>query len=372
MKHKIKVILSNPYIRLIILIFAVFFFLLGLETMGEGFKAGENISETLLATIADPISALFIGILVTAIVQSSALITSIIVALCASGAIPIPIAIPAIMGANIGTTATNTLVSFGHITRKDEFKSAFSGAVVHGVFNILAVIVIFPLEMLFRPLYHSATLLTNVFVGVGGIKFVSPIKIVTQPVIDIGKDVLYFCTSEQIGIIFIVFGLIILFFSLGAIVSCTRFFVASSRGEKLIKNYLFGMGIKSFVLGLVLTIIVQSISVTTSLIIPLVGAGVLSLEKIYSYVLGANIGSTVTAIFAGFAIGVDAGITIAFVHLMFNVFGVCIFYPLRRIPISFAKKLGDFAFKKKRYAIIYIITIFYLLPIIYILLRQVI
>lgn len=57
-------------------------------------------------------------------------------------------AIPIVMGANIGTSVTNTLVSIGQITDVSDFRRAFAGATVHDMFNWLAVIVLLPLEVL--------------------------------------------------------------------------------------------------------------------------------------------------------------------------------------------------------------------------------
>ena len=58
------------------------------------------------------------------------------------------LAIPIVMGANIGTSVTNTIVSMGQITNKDDFRRAFAGATVHDIFNWLTVIVLLPLEVI--------------------------------------------------------------------------------------------------------------------------------------------------------------------------------------------------------------------------------
>ena len=80
---------------------------------------------------SNPLVGLFTGILATTLAQSSSTITSIAVGLVASRALTIEGAIPVVMGANIGTSVTNTLVSMGHITRKEEFRRALAGATVH-------------------------------------------------------------------------------------------------------------------------------------------------------------------------------------------------------------------------------------------------
>ena len=120
-------VLSNSIARSVLLFLSIYIFLLSIRLMGEGFELlGEGFSESLLGAISDPISGFFIGLLVTAVVQSSSCTTSILVAMCATGTLPVSMAIPAVMGANIGTTVTNSLVSFGHVTRKEEFRRALS------------------------------------------------------------------------------------------------------------------------------------------------------------------------------------------------------------------------------------------------------
>ena len=105
---------------------------------------------------SNPFAGLLIGIVATSLIQSSSTTTSIVVGLVAGGAVNLESAVPIVMGANIGTTITNTLVSFGHITNRIEFKRAFSASVVHDFFNIMAVAIVFPIEMIFHPLQKTS------------------------------------------------------------------------------------------------------------------------------------------------------------------------------------------------------------------------
>ena len=122
--------------------------------IGSAFKGlGRGFAESLFQSQASPFIGLFIGILATGLIQSSSTTTSLVVGMVAAGTfgsdpkLAVAAAVPYIMGANIGTSITNTIVSLGHIVNKEEFKRAFSASVVHDFFNILAVIVIFPLEL---------------------------------------------------------------------------------------------------------------------------------------------------------------------------------------------------------------------------------
>eukprot|EP00121_Abeoforma_whisleri_P009005 Awhi_evm1s8271 len=119
--------------------------------------------------------------------------------------------------------------------------------------------------------------------------------------------------------------------------------------------------------GVGITILVQSSSVTTSSLVPLVGIGVLNLKTLYPITLGANIGTTVTSVLASFSqMEVDLALTVAFCHLFFNLFGIVLWFVVpitRKVPIGAAKKLGRITGKHRWFAAFYIITVFIVIPI---------
>ena len=88
---------------------------------------GADTQERLFSAVSNPIAGLCVGILGTVLVQSSSASTSVIVGLVASGALGVEQAVPMVMGANIGTTVTNTLVSLGHVRQSAEFKKSVCG-----------------------------------------------------------------------------------------------------------------------------------------------------------------------------------------------------------------------------------------------------
>ena len=337
----------------------IYFFLVSIQLMGSAFKLfGKGFAETLIAETTNPFIGLLVGILATSIVQSSSCTTSIIVGFVASGTISIVNAVPIIMGANIGTTVTNTLVSLGHIHRRNEFQRAFAGATCHDFFNLLAVIVLFPLQMKFHIINKIASFLTNVFVRMGGIQIINPLKLTTDPAVEFFKLV---CLHHPV--IMLILALIILFSSRRFITKLMRGLVAT-RAERNLNEYVFNSPSRAFLMGASLTAIIQSSSVATSLMIPLVGAGIVTVEKKFPYTLGTNIGTTVTAILASLATANPAAITIALCHLIFNIFGICLFYPLRWIPIGLAKELGRRVARRRGYVIIYVLVTFYLIPLV--------
>ncbi len=349
-------------------------FFTSIELMGDSFKLmGQGVADQLLRTTSNPFVGLFIGILATSLVQSSSTVTSMTVSIVAGGGLSIAGAIPIIMGANIGTSVTNTIVSLGSVTRKEEFRRAMAGATVHDFFNFLAVSVLFPLELIFSLVSTPAAYLTDALAGMGGTELLSPVKELTEPLANL---VIQF--SGESGPIVLIVGLVLLFVSLNNLVKFLRSLVLG-RSEDMLHRYIFDAPIVSLGFGVLLTFLVQSSSITTSITVPLVGAGILTVAQIYPFVLGANIGTTLTAIVAALVLasgGTLAGIAalkVAFAHLMFNIMGILLFLPikfLRDIPINLSHKLGDLAVKNRLYAIGYILAVFFVIPMMAILITQ--
>eukprot|EP00240_Pyramimonas_obovata_P003248 CAMPEP_0118924080 /NCGR_PEP_ID=MMETSP1169-20130426/2375_1 /TAXON_ID=36882 /ORGANISM="Pyramimonas obovata, Strain CCMP722" /LENGTH=661 /DNA_ID=CAMNT_0006865161 /DNA_START=117 /DNA_END=2102 /DNA_ORIENTATION=- len=127
--------------------FLIWLFLECLGLMGTGFKLlGGKDSAKLFDVVDNPISGLMIGILSTVLVQSSSTTTSIIIGLVGADEMSVETAIPMVMGANIGTSVTNTLVAMGHFANKDDLRRGFAGATVHDCFNLLSVSVLLPIQ----------------------------------------------------------------------------------------------------------------------------------------------------------------------------------------------------------------------------------
>ena len=341
------------------LLIALYVFILSITLLGASFKLfGKDFAETLLTTTSNPVIGLFIGILATSIIQSSSTTTSIVVGMVAGGLISIEGAIPIVMGANIGTTITNTMVSLTHITRSREFGRAFGGAIVHDVFNLLAVILLFPLQYFTNFLGYAALFMEGVFENSGGLQFISPIKVITEPVVN-GIIHLLGDSSWLSALI----AILMLFVALKFMVDIMKSLVIS-RVEGFFDRTIFKTTFRALTFGIILTSIVQSSSITTSLVIPLVGAGVLTIRQIYPYTLGANIGTTVTAIMASLVTQNPGAVAVAFSHLLFNIFGISIFLPLTKIPITLANKVAELTARSKLYPIAFILLIFFIIPIV--------
>jgi sodium-dependent phosphate cotransporter len=348
----------------------IYTFLVGVSTLETGIKImGEDTQERLFSSVSNPIAGLCVGILGTVLVQSSSASTSVIVGLVATKGISVDAAIPMIMGANIGTTVTNTLVSLGHIRQPAEFKRAFAAATVHDFFNVLAVAILLPVELATGLISNVATWISDRLVGTAGSEWKSPVKAwVKKPVewiVDIEDAV--GLSGNALGTFVVLTGLVIVLLALTFITKNMRKLVAD-RVEKSVNTVLSkGSGSVAMLLGLVITIAVQSSSITTSILIPLTAAGVLSLRNAYPVTLGANVGTTVTALLAALAASVPEALTVGLAHTTFNVMGIAVLYVLpfaRDVPVRLAEGLADIAVKRRVWAVGYVMTAFIILPLV--------
>ena len=364
----------NPIVRLVGLVAVLFLFFVSLELMGESVKLlGRGFAENLLRTTANPFVGLFIGILATSLVQSSSTVTSMTVGIVAGGGLSVAGAIPIVLGANVGTSVTNTIVSLGHIARKDEFGRAMGAATVHDFFNLLAVALLFPLELITGFLTKSSQSLTTALSDVGGAQMLDFVDVFTAPVVDVLVRLML-----NSGVLVLILGVLFLFLSLRYLVRLLRSLLLG-RSERLINQFLFGPAPIALAFGILVTIMVQSSSITTSITVPLVGAGLVTVTQIFPFVVGANVGTTVTALLAALVLSGSgdstgyAALQVAFAHLVFNCCGVLIFLPikrLRQIPVRMAEWLGLLVVKNRTYAFGYIALIFFVLPLIVILMTR--
>ena len=340
------------------LLFYLYIFLVSINLMGASLKLfGKGFAESLIANTSNPLVGLFIGILATSIVQSSSSTTSIVVGMVGGGALTVSNAIPIVMGANIGTSVTNTIVALANINRSHEFERSFAASTVHDFFNLLSVLVLFPLQYFTNYLGLAAGWLGTTFQDVGGMKFFNPAKAATQPVVD-----LFVSAGGAYPWVLFLIAVIFLFLALRQIVKVLRVLVVK-RTEGWFDKILFKTALRSFFVGLAITLMAQSSSITTSLVVPMAGAGILTLVQIFPYTLGANIGTTITAILASLVTGNINAVVVAFAHLLFNISGIMIWWPLSKVPLTLALKLAQLAIRNKMIPFVYIVIMFFIIPI---------
>jgi sodium-dependent phosphate cotransporter len=345
--------------------------LVAVGTVSSGFKlfsGGSEGAKEIFEFATNPFVALLMGALATALVQSSSTVTSVIVGLVAGG-LPLGIAIPMIMGANIGTTITNTIVSFGHIRDKEEFRRAFSASTVHDFFNLIAVLIFLPLELAFGLLEKLASALAHLFIGDADLsmKSMNFMKPLISPGVDLAKSVLGFFEGKTLGMGLVILGIGLILISVTLLGKILKK-VMVGRAKDILHRAIGRGPIAGITSGALVTVMVQSSSTTTSLMIPLAGNGMFTTKQIYPFTLGANIGTTITALLAATAISGPTALvalTISLVHVLFNLLAVLVIYGLpflRELPIKAAEKLAQIGTKNKSLALGYVLSVFFLIP----------
>mmetsp|Transcript_14840 Transcript_14840/g.35959 ORF Transcript_14840/g.35959 Transcript_14840/m.35959 type:complete len:524 (+) Transcript_14840:1692-3263(+) len=407
-------------------LFFLYFFLLGLNLLGSGAKVmGGCAAGALFGDDMNPIAGLMVGIVATVLLQSSSTTTSIVVSLVGADTVSVKQGIFMIMGANIGTSVTNTIIAMGHMGDGDQLERAFAGATVHDMFNFLSVGVLLPVEAATGYLFHLTKACVKNFKSQDGEKWEGPVKKLVSPLgkriiivnkkvakeIASGKstcDTYYpnngtlscedysdpltcksglmscdkkadtpYCpaffdpeATESIdrtsGVCSFIIGLILLFICLFALVKILQRMMMGASTRVLYKATNIN-GYVAILIGAGITILVQSSSITTSVLTPLVGVGALRLEQMLPLTLGANIGTTVTGLLAAL-LGNANGMQVALAHLFFNITGIAIWYPvpfMRNIPLNAARALGRSTRLFRGFPLIYIAIAFIAMPLIF-------
>uniref|UniRef100_A0A9J8DJ58 Sodium-dependent phosphate transport protein 2B n=1 Tax=Cyprinus carpio carpio TaxID=630221 RepID=A0A9J8DJ58_CYPCA len=407
-KGKVLRVLKS-IVKFILLLGLLYVFVCSLDILSSAFQlvggkaAGDIFQDN--AVLSNPVAGLVIGVLVTVLVQSSSTSSSIVVSMVSSGLLEVKSAVPIIMGANIGTSVTNTIVAVMQAGDRNEFRRAFAGATVHDFFNWLSVLVLLPLEVASGYLYRLTKLIIDSFNIQTGADAPDLLKVITEPltknIIEVRSVDLLGFTIQQYpysrphlslssGTHMFVYanlpdlavGLILLALSLLALCTCLILIVkllnSMLKGQvavviKKVLNtdfpfpFAWVTGYIAILVGAGMTFIVQSSSVFTSAITPLVGIGVISLERAYPLTLGSNIGTTTTALLAALASPGETlanSLQISLCHFFFNISGILLWYPIpfTRIPIRLAKALGNRTAKYRWFAALYLILCFLLFP----------
>ena len=487
--------------------FCIWVFLLTLSIMGTGFKLLGGKDSAKMFDVADnPISALLIGVLATVLVQSSSTTTSIIVAMVGADELSVNIAIFMVMGANIGTSVTNTIVAMGHFANQDDLRRGFAAATVHDIFNMLNVLVFLPLNWIYPFLAKMTYEMAKDQKPCDGDKckkteFLGPyISPYSKGVANYDKNVAKYisqnwcagqcgksystdamkkiseevCTSSTdcsnvhknyednwmskgylakkrapgyivgtasgpaefhyekpaacststkffddedawtssvagslttgscyevcgskvktglcekrllkggltldewemtdngAGTFLTVVSLISLCSCLFCIVYMLQIIVKGT-AARILRRVVGFNGYLNIVIGMFITIMVQSSSITTSTLTPLAAVGLINLEDMLPLTLGANIGTTLTGIMAATVVTSNPvqAWQVALCHLFFNIFGILVWYPvpiIRKVPLDGARFLGKMTTNPKWgkvFPLVYTFVVFFIIP----------
>jgi solute carrier family 34 (sodium-dependent phosphate cotransporter) len=360
--------------RLLEVAVLLFVFLSGIRGLSIGFAGlGQGLLQSFFTATESPFVGLLVGMLATTLLQSSSVTTSMVVALVAAPDDPLPIqnAIPMIMGANIGTTVTNTLVSLGHVGRPDELKRALAAATCHDFFNLMAVAILLPLELVTGVLTRASAAIAGVLHGLGqAVPLSNPVGAATHGVITTLQAALATLLTGPgaKAAALVAVSAAVIFVALYVIVARLRGVVTGKLGAAIGRSLGGRNGYRAILIGAALTMMVQSSSITTSLLVPLAAAGLITLEQAFPVTLGANLGTTITAMLAATAVSPASAriaLQIAAVHLLFNGLGIAMIYPsprIRALPLRAARAFAAVATANKKVALAYLLLVFYGVP----------
>lgn len=318
-----------------------------------------EVANNIFRATHNPFVGLFIGLLMTALIQSSSTVSAMVVAVVAAGQISLSQAVPLIMGANIGTTLTSTLVAFGYIMKKKEFRKALSAGVLHDFFNIITVLILLPLEVYFNVLGNMSQFLTQTF-------FMDQNRFDKDYVYQgffLRPLTVYIYTLLNQPFVAIAAGILMLVVSIRILSSLAYKSLISPKFKKVSKH-IFKLPIRSFAYGMFFTAAVQSSTITTSLMVTIVATGRVALKRVFPFIIGANIGTTITAAIAALY-KTEAAISVAVVHLLFNSIGALIFLPfpaIRSIPVFLANVFGKKTVQTRLVGFAYILLTFFIIP----------
>ncbi|XP_016817719.2 sodium-dependent phosphate transport protein 2C isoform X6 [Pan troglodytes] len=420
---------------------SLYFFICSLDVLSSAFQllgsklAGDIFKDNVV--LSNPVAGLVIGVLVTALVQSSSTSSSIVVSMVAAKLLTVRASVPIIMGVNVGTSITSTLVSMAQSGDRDEFQRAFSGSAVHGIFNWLTVLVLLPLESATALLERLSELALGAASLTPGAQAPDILKVLTKPlthlIVQLDSDMImssatgnatnsslikHWCgttgqptqenssdcgafgpcteknstapadrlpcrhlfvgtelTDLAVGCILLAGSLLVLCGCLVLIVkllnSVLRGRVAQVVRTVINADFPFPLGwlggYLAVLAGAGLTFALQSSSVFTAAVVPLMGVGVISLDRAYPLLLGSNIGTTTTALLAALASPADrmlSALQVALIHFFFNLAGILLWYlvPALRLPIPLARHFGVVTARYRWVAGVYLLLGFLLLP----------
>jgi sodium-dependent phosphate cotransporter len=351
-------------VRVVIyIILALLIFLFAIDLMISSLQLlGRDKIETLIRATSDPFTGLFIGLLITALIQSSSTTTTLAVAMVASGSMTLQSAVPIIMGANVGTTITSAIVSLGFINRKKEFKRAVAAGSFHCFFNLLTVILLFPLEYHYHFLsdisqqasvYFSTR--DNITPDTSGWHFSSLFEGGAHGLISL----LPYVYLWMIVAFVLLFGSILLFRKLISD-------LLKAKSPEAFSRFFFRSRLKSFSWGLITTAAIRSSTITTSIVVPIVAKKIATLRQAAPFIMGANVGTTITAfIAAALNANTSNAVSIAIAHFLFNLIGVMLFFPipaLGEIPVRLSNSLGRITHRYRFAGVAFILLTFFFLP----------
>lgn len=340
--------------------------------ISRGFRGlGGDAAHSMFAFAGNPWVGLCVGVLATVLIQSSTTTTAITVSAVGSGALSVRGAVPIILGANIGTTVTCTLVALTFVGNRDEFRRALGASTIHDFYNFLALLIFFPIELVWHPIERASGALTNGLYDTGFLPDPNRFNFVsaaTRPVVDGVKAVTTHLVGTLGPLFTIVIGALLILVVVRYLGRLLKLLIVG-RARDILTMAVGRRPYVAMAAGTGVTVLTQSSTITQSVLVPFAGAGILTPRQIYPVTIGANLGTTFTALFAAFAVEgtttAKIGLQAAFVHLLYNVFSIVAIFVipiLRPVPPWCAEHLANIAVSHKPLIAAYLITVFIVVP----------
>ncbi|MBD3389122.1 MAG: hypothetical protein GF416_08545 [Candidatus Altiarchaeales archaeon] len=368
-------------LNLILLFLGMYLFIWSLSGLKESWVLAfaadgkEGLARSYIDRMTDnPLSALCLGVLATALVQSSSGVVAVTIATVAAGGMTVQQSVPLIMGANIGTTVTCVIVTLGYAIRKREFSKAVPVALLNDVVKTLTVAFLFLVELYTNVLSDSAVYVADILGGLpildfflGG--FPDLLDVVIDPILKPVQSVFvaFFNGSIYSAVSLGVMSFAVLILGLEMMGNAAENAIRGRASHYV--HLAFKTPRRGLFLGTSFASLLQSSSVATSLAIPFTASGKISLKEVYPYLLGCNIGTTIDpgqiASYVKFGV---MGLNVGLVHVFINVFSVCLWFGvpgLANIPLKLTKALSDVILSSKNSTIAlsaFTISLFYIIP----------
>ncbi|WKY16790.1 hypothetical protein Q1695_001421 [Nippostrongylus brasiliensis] len=362
------------------------FSLLGSRGLGKAIKASPLIN--------DPVSAVVVGMLATVVLQSATTTTNVLVSMIAADMLTVHDAIPVMIGSELGS------------------------ATLGDVFNVCCIFVILPLELATGFIEKLSWLIVDPLIAEQGISL-KTLDLLTDPVnrmiLEVNEPELrnatidddffppdhsfvYRCVFRNgsriyncpythifaysslsdtvIGWIVLLGSIVVLIFCLIGIVYLIQALLQGP-SAKYVRGLLsrecpgrwkFCTGYTVMLVGLIITLAIQSNNIFSSSLTPLVGSGVITLDQMYPLLLGANIGGSFSAVLA--ALTADGSrfektLQMAVCQVLYNIIGTFMFYLIpwtRVLPIYLARRLGEVTDQYRWFIVVFILVFFVLIP----------
>jgi sodium-dependent phosphate cotransporter len=316
--------------------------------------------------LVHPLTAFFFSVFITVVMQAS-FITEFAVLFAAASLISLPVGIALVLGGNVGTCITNTVVSFINFSEKGQFKKAFSASVVHDLFNILMVLVILPAE-LSTQFFSKQMLSLAHWLGANQTEPAGNLLPVPAALNDFFTHSPFLKTFSYsvltlIAVLATVAGILLI------VVNLKKLFL--ERMGTTLKERVFTSKLKSVGCGIGFTFLVQSSSISTSLVVPLVGNGTIKLTRAFYYLIGCNVGTAIVTVVMTLPIiwnNHAYGTAVALGHLIFNFYGVLLMLAIPAIATMlclFASRIAAYIenFSRLKLGLI-LASLYYILPLV--------